>query len=601
MQWSDGLEMNEAFRNRPTLFLEPLEDRKLLAISFAPPVTFPVANPSFVAVGDLNHDGDLDIVAVDNSTAVNVLLGNGHGRFTTAPGSPLASGDFPEAVAIGDFNGDGNPDLAVACFTLPPTSGTLRVLLGNGDGTFRAGKNFTIGVDPANIVTGDFTGNGKLDLAVAEGTALVPGGPPGVSVLLGNGDGTFQNAIGYPTPAAPYNVAVGDFTGDGKLDLVTANPFFPGAPSTQGGGNVSVFLNRGDGTFAPAENIPVPDNPIYVAVGDFTGNGRVDLITANSDNTVSILLGNGDGTFQAPRTFPAGVTAAMVAVGDFTNNGRLDAVVGNGGSNTISLLLGNGDGTLQAPLTFPTGGLYAEPLAVGDFTNDGRLDVAVANFLTNTVSLLFNQGIVSAGQAWLDRVYHDLLNRPVDPVGQSAWLGLLNQGVSRQIIVAMIEHSVEYRTDEVEKLYEQLLNRNADPQGLNGFVNALGSGATILQIEAAIAGSPEFFQDAGGTDEDFVDALYEDLLHRAPDPGGQGAALTALSDGVSRQAVAAALLSSEEFYADLVTSLYIELLQRAPDPFGFNLSMQALGNGFSEEGLVAVLAGSNEYFASSTD
>jgi hypothetical protein len=575
------------------LLLEELEARTLLALSFAPPVTFPVARPSPVVVGDLNHDGNLDIVAVDNSFGVSVLLGNGHGRFTTAPGSPFTSFTpfLPAYVAIGDFNGDGNPDLAVACFTLAPTSGTLRVLLGNGDGTFRAGKNFPIGVNPTGLITGDFTGDGKLDLAVCE-INLVPGGPPGVSVLLGNGDGTFQNAVGYPTPAVPVGIAVGDFTGNGKLDLVTANQVFPGP------GNVSVFLNRGNGTFAPAENIPVPDNPARVAVGDFTGNGRLDLITANRDSTVSILLGNGDGTFQAPRTFSAG-SPGMVAVADFNGDGRLDAVVQ--GTNTVSVLLGNGDGTLQPPLTFPSGEVGQEALAVGDFNNDGRPDVAVANVDSNNVGVLLNQGTVSAGQAWLDRVYRDLLNRPVDPVGQSAWTGLLNQGVSRQTVVAMIEQSVEYRTDEVEKLYQQLLNRNADPQGLNGFVNALGSGATILQIEAAMVDSPEFFQDAGGTNQGLVAALYGDLLHRGPDPGGQAIAVTALNEGVSRQAVAAAMLSSDEFYLDLVTNLYTLFLQRQPDPFGFNLSRQALRNGFSEEGLVAVLVGSDEYFISRTD
>jgi Domain of unknown function (DUF4214) len=139
-----------------------------------------------------------------------------------------------------------------------------------------------------------------------------------------------------------------------------------------------------------------------------------------------------------------------------------------------------------------------------------------------------------------------LLNRSVDPVGEAGWTNLLNQGVSRQIIVGVIEQSVEYRTDEVERLYQQLLNRNADAQGLNGFVNALGSGATILQVEAAIVGSPEFFQDAGGTNQGFVTALYGDLLHRAPDPGGQAVALAALSGGVGPQAVAAAVLSSQD-------------------------------------------------------
>jgi uncharacterized repeat protein (TIGR03803 family) len=208
---------------------------------------------------------------------------------------------------------------------------------------------------------------------------------------------------------------------------------------------------------------------------------------------------------------------------------------------------------------------------------------------------------VNAGNGWLDRVYLDLLNRAVDPVGQAGWTAELNAGVSRQIIMSRIEQSVEYRTDEVQQLYQQFLQRSAEAGGLNGWVSALGSGMTIQQVEAAIAGSAEFFQNAGGTNQGFVTALYSDLLHRAPDPSGQAITLAALNGGVSRQAVAGAVLSSPECYADLVSSLYIQFLQRQPDPFGFNLSMQALGNGFSEEGLVAVLVGSDEYFASITD
>jgi hypothetical protein len=165
----------------------------------------------------------------------------------------------------------------------------------------------------------------------------------------------------------------------------------------------------------------------------------------------------------------------------------------------------------------------------------------------------------------------------------------------------MIEQSVEYRTDQVESVYHQLLNRNADPSGLNSFVGALFSGATVVDIEAAIAGSPEFFQDAGGTKQGLSNALYQELLHRPPDPLGRSRSLTALHNGLSPQALAAVIFSSEEFQADLVTALYEQYLQRQPDPVGFNLSLQALQNGFLQEGVSAALLGSEEYFLSATD
>jgi hypothetical protein len=264
--------------------LEALEDRTLLSgVSFSPPVSYPVVNPQSVAVGDFNGDGKQDLVVTDAATnGVSVLLGNGDGSFQAAQG--FAAGYSPDFVAVADVNGDGKPDLVVADAGGYGHSGGVSVLLGNGDGTFQAPRTFGAGLHPISVAVADFNGDGKPDLAVAN-----LGG--GVSVLLGNGDGTFQAAQNFAAGSAPESVAVGDFNGDGKSDLVVAN---------NSSSNVSVLLGNGDGTFQAAQSFTTGSGPFSVAVGDFNGDGKLDLAVTNVGAGVSVLLGNGDGTFQTP-------------------------------------------------------------------------------------------------------------------------------------------------------------------------------------------------------------------------------------------------------------------------------------------------------------
>src|SRR5881397_2620325 len=172
----------------------------------------------------------------------------------------------------------------------------------------------------------------------------------------------------------PRSVAVGDFNGDGRLDLAVTN-----ASSYDVPGTVSVLLGNGDGTFQSALSFAVGSNPLSVAVGDVNGDGRLDLAVANYySNDVSVLLGNGDGTFQPARTFRVGTYPSSVVVGDFNGDGRPDLAVANGNSNDVSVLLGNGDGTFQPALSFAAGTAPVS-VAVGDINGDGRPDLAVAN------------------------------------------------------------------------------------------------------------------------------------------------------------------------------------------------------------------------------
>jgi Bacterial Ig-like domain (group 3)/FG-GAP-like repeat len=322
-----------------------------------------------VAVGDFNGDGKPDLVAVPSG--VSVLLGNGDGTFQ----SPVtySTGSYTVSVATGDFNGDGKPDLAVGTCG---TTCSVSVLLGNGDGTFRAHLDYATGIGPNSVSVGDFNGDGKLDLVTANITSGT------VSVLLGNGDGTFQAHIDYAA-GSPNSVAVGDFNGDGKPDLVTVNEFSD---------TISVFLGKGDGTFQAKSDYPAGSFLFWVAVGDFNGDGKLDVVVVNfGGDTVSILLGNGDGTFRAPVASATGFGPRWVAVGDFNGDGKPDLVTANYGANTVSLLLGKGDGTFEAHVDYVTGYLPGSA-AVADFNGDGQPDCVTANSATSTVSVLLGDG-----------------------------------------------------------------------------------------------------------------------------------------------------------------------------------------------------------------
>jgi hypothetical protein len=284
--------------------------------------------------------------------------------------SHFATGAGPETLVTGDFNRDHKLDLAVP----NPNSNNVSILLGNGDGTFRSSVEYSVGQGPEAAAVGDFNRDGKLDLVVANNISN------NVSVLLGKGDGTFQTAVEHSAGQNPSAVAVGDFNRDGKLDAVVTDV---------SSNKLTVLLGNGAGSFQSAIAYIVGQNPVSVAVGDFNRDGKLDLVVANnSSNNVSVLLGNGDGTFRTPVNHGGTPNAASAAVADFNGDGKLDLVVSNPPGSNVAVLLGNGDGSFQSPATYSAG--YQPILAVGDLNGDGKLDLAIANVGSTVTTLLGN-------------------------------------------------------------------------------------------------------------------------------------------------------------------------------------------------------------------
>lgn len=369
-----------------------------LADEFTPALNSPIpagAGPSAVITAFINGGLIPDVVVANfDEDSVSVMLGNGDGTFTEAAGSPIPVGSAPYAVISGNFNGDANIDLAVA------NSGddTVSILLGNGNGTFTeaTGSPFSVGKTPYALTSGDLDGDGLVDIAVAN---LKSGT---VSILIGNGTGTFLEATGSPFPAGsePAAIVAGDFNTDevDEFDVPIVKDELAVADSS-GAAVLILSLTNSGGTYTMTEpktyKYKVNKTPLALVTGDFNGDGMPDLAVANANSkNISILIGMGTNLMANKVDYTVDEFPVSLTTADLNGDGKLDLAATHLSDNTVSVLYGNSDGTFQCgdcnkQLSFDVG---KDPIAVtaGDFNADGRNDLMTANYKDNTLSLLIN-------------------------------------------------------------------------------------------------------------------------------------------------------------------------------------------------------------------
>ena len=367
--------------------------------TFAGRLSVPAGNgPGALAIGDLDRDGRLDLlVGNDLSQTVLIRTGNGDGSFG-AGARQLDSFDA-QGAGLADFNRDGKPDLVVPYAQFGPfvPSGDLSVLFGNGDGTFGSELHLGGNIGRGQVVTDDFNGDGKTDLAVGNRQR------GNISVFLGRGDGTFGAEMLFPVGSDPAQIASGDLNGDGVPDIVVVNQAqsYPAIA-----GDLSVLIGRGDGTFAPENRLPAGSGPVSVTLADYNGDGHADMAVVNEDDFgstipgyVLIFLGKGDGTFSPGPRLDAGADPFLAVARDLNGDGRVDLAVDKRGNllycldfceGDLSLFFGNGDGTFRTQVRLSAGG---SPLVLvaADVDRDGKVDLLTANSSFD-VSVLFSHG-----------------------------------------------------------------------------------------------------------------------------------------------------------------------------------------------------------------
>jgi hypothetical protein len=439
-----------------------------------------------VLTADFNVDGIPDLVILENGQ-ISVFLGNGDGTFTAAP---QPTNNLPGSLVVGDFNGDGIPDLAVA-----PSldEGDSEVLLGKGDGTFTpVARDFgnANGVFTSNsMVVGDFNGDGNLDLAETcnSDTEGACGASKMIQILLGQGDGTFTQSgsisltsILADADMVQFVTAVGDFNGDDKLDLAVTN---------SASNYVVIMLGNGDGTFTAGKASPtIGQGPTSIAIADFNGDGVPDLAVTNSgSNNLTILLGNGDGTFRAAKASPAtGTTPTSVAIGDFNGDGVPDLAVANAGSSALTILLGNGDGTFTTAQS-PVADTGSTAISVVDFQGNGRDDIVVANSADNSATVLLTEPALAIAAV-----------NNISPAGAGTHLvkalysGDANYGAaaSADVILAVVAPSVSLSSSPVSIVAGSTGTSTVTITPKNGFTGSLTLGCALSSYLAGSADLP---------------------------------------------------------------------------------------------------------------
>ena len=380
---------------------ELLERRTLLTgtISFAPHVDFTAGtSPQALVAADFNGDGNEDLAVADHTgDKVSIFFGNGDGGFSAGP--VLALSAPPVSIITGDFNGDGKPDLAVAASPAAgSTATTVTVFLNTGSSTFGLGEITTVETtavtnEAVGLAAGDFNDDNKLDLAVTDFTTQ------NVSILFGNGNGTFQTAVNYQTDGSPTAITEADFNDDGLPDLAVTATTLNSTGQTISN-QLLLLLDSSTGDFSAGADISLGATGVVdsVAVANLTATATPGLIVGNTDGTAALVTNTG-GAFAEAATPTLAGGATSVASADFDLDGNADLVSANGnttasaGANSVTVVPGLGAGTVGSPLTFAVGTNPAD-VVVADFNNDGKPDIATANE-GGTVSILLNNTALS--------------------------------------------------------------------------------------------------------------------------------------------------------------------------------------------------------------
>jgi hypothetical protein len=334
------------------------------------------SGPYGVTAADVNGDGKLDLISVNNfANTLSVLTNDGSGGFVLA--SSPAVGNSPYSVVAADVNGDGKVDL----ISVNNAVSTLSVLTNNGSGGFVLASSPAAGANPQWVTAADVNGDGKADLITANFGAST------LSVLTNNGSGGFVLASSPAVGTTPNFVTAADVSGDGKVDLITAN---------FGANTLSVLTNNGSGGFVLAANLGVGSGPAAVAAADVNGDGKLDLISVNANaNSISVLTNNGSGGFSLAGTVAVGSVPESLTVADVNRDGKLDLISANYTGNTLSVLTNNGSGGFSLAGTVAVG---SNPRCVtaADVNGDGSVDLISANSANNALSVLFNTSSYSA-------------------------------------------------------------------------------------------------------------------------------------------------------------------------------------------------------------
>jgi len=364
----------------------------LLSIKFSvaqftfPVTSYTVGYPSKnLTTADFNTDGKLDVLVIEPGDPMIILYGNGIGGLGPAMITYTSSPSIWEHPVHADFNNDNKEDVAV--FTTPAPS-YVRVLLGDGLGSFSLNSDFSVGNRPVDMTIADFNADGLKDIATANDSSQ------NISVLIGTGNGSFATVVNYTVNGLPTSITYGDFNNDGNTDLA-ANV----------SGNVSILLGTGTGSFGAPIDFPSVANPAVIAAKDLNNDGLDDIATADKNgSTLSILLSNGSGGFSSSTSFACGANPYALVSEDFNTDGLPDLAISNHWAGNITLLYGTGNGNFGSPTNIPIPGASTWGMVSGDFNIDGSPDLAAIDYTGgNSVYLL----LCSVNTAILGTTFQD--------------------------------------------------------------------------------------------------------------------------------------------------------------------------------------------------